>query len=70
MSLKGETVEKLQKRAKKENKKLSPLLDELLEGEAITKSDLEEMRKRIVKDIGELIREEVTAILEEARRSW
>ena len=65
VSLKGEVVEKLQKRAKKEDKKLSPLLEELLEerggGEKLTKKNVEEITRKVVRD-------EVTAILEEMKR--
>ena len=63
VSLKGEVVEKLQKRAKDEDEKLSAFLNKLLDEKGNKKGDElteEKMRK--------IIREEVTAILEEARR--
>jgi len=63
VSLKGEVVEKLQKRAKEEDTKLSPLLNGLLERKGNKKEgELTEEKIR------QIIREEVTAALEEAKR--
>ncbi|RLG32923.1 hypothetical protein DRN97_06255 [Methanosarcinales archaeon] len=66
VSLKGEVVEELQKRAKKEKKSLSTLVGELLEQKHIVKEIAEEM----LKGEREIVEEKLRSILEEARRSW
>lgn len=69
VSLKGEVVERLQRRAKEEDKKLSSFVNELLEEkEKGNKKEGEKGEELTEEKIRKIIKEEVTAILEEVRR--
>lgn len=62
MSVREDVAEKIQAKAKEEGKPISTILNELLGSKKKEEGVLTEVKMR------QIIREEVTAILEEARR--